>query len=62
MVRIISPVTMFRTFARMVRDVRPNSVARRPISIMSPCFAEARKLISEISFVTHRGLPSCRVA
>ena len=51
-------VAYLRTFARMVIEVRPNATARRPISIMSPCRADARNSISEISFVTERGLPS----
>jgi len=53
-VRMRLRVIMLRATARIVSEVRPKCVAVRPISIRSPCTAEASKLISEISFVTAR--------
>src|SRR5690606_3289204 len=58
MVMMVCLVIIFRTSQYNVIEVLPNSTASIPISIISPCFAELTKLISEINLVTHLGVSS----
>ncbi|MCY1176161.1 hypothetical protein D9M73_164230 [compost metagenome] len=55
-------VILLRTSQVRVIEVRPNSVAVMPISMMSPVRAELTKLISEMNLVTTRWLPSWTMA
>ncbi|MNF62243.1 hypothetical protein D3C84_439190 [compost metagenome] len=62
MVRMLLRVILLRTSQHRVMEVRPNSVAVMPSSMMSLWRAELTKLISEMNLVTTRWLPSWMMA
>ena len=61
-VRMLLRVILLRTSQRRVIEVRPNSVAVMPSSMMSPWREALTKLISDMYLVTTRWLPSWTMA